>query len=55
MQCAASDPLPPSWLGWVVAGQWGEGAEGAGVLGPDFSGSGRGGQFLKGRARDGPP
>lgn len=49
LQLAASDPLPPSWLGWVVAGQWGEGAEGAGVLRLDFSGSGRGGQFLKGR------
>lgn len=49
LQHAASDPLPRSWLGWVVAGRWGEGAEGTGVLGPDFSGSGRGGQFLKGR------
>lgn len=49
LQRTASDPLLPSWLGWVVAGQWGEGAEGAGVLGLDFSGSGRGGQFLKGR------
>lgn len=45
----ASDGLQPSWLGWVVAGRWREGAEGASVLGPDSSGSGRGGQFLKER------
>ena len=37
---AASDPLQPSWLGWVVAGQWREGAEGTSILGPDFSGRG---------------
>lgn len=45
----------PSWLGWVVVGRWREGAEGASVLGPDSSGSGRGGQFLKERAQVGPP
>lgn len=31
-----------------------EGAEGASVLGPDFSGSGRGGQLLKESAQVGP-
>lgn len=54
MLLTASDPLLPSWLGWVVEGRWRERAEGESVLGPDFSGCGRGGQLLKGRAQVGP-
>ena len=36
-----------SWLGWVVAGWWREGAEGESVLGPNFPGSRRGGAGLE--------